>query len=338
MDWLDEILGLVTDYGSDAADEAVDLGGTAVDLGGTATDLGGTAADLGGTVADLSADYDFGGGTEWFVDTVTGELVTAEQAQAISDLDFSGSGSGPVGDIMGPQNYDWDAASLGETGPGFATPGQIDATTPFNASSGIDWTKLLAQGLKSGLKGALGSLGSGSGALGAGSRAGGGGSRGALDTPSIPVLGATDARIGAPGVADVFRVGAPGMADYARVGAPGGADYTRAGAPSAADYARVGVPGGADYARASGGLDAPRSGAMEGGLGMGLQGGISALLSRLQADPGARAALQAAIDPGPVPRLPFTSSPPITAPAAPMASPAMPRMSGMQKLLLERFG
>jgi hypothetical protein len=87
-----------------------------------------------------------------------------------------------------------------------------------------------------------------------------------------------------------------------------------------------------------GGADMPRLGAMGGGQSApDMQGGLSALLSRLQAD-AARNGLQAPIDAGPTPR-PFT---PLVIPPGPggvgMAQAPAPRMSGLQRLMLERLG
>ncbi len=276
-DWLDEIINLGADAG--------DVGGDAV--GTLLTDVG-----------------DFGGdSTEWFVDSATGELVTAEQAAQLADLDLSGSGSGPLGgDFTGSLDTTPSSGSTSDmlrslqadpSAPGresFDWAKMADPSASIASAGNTDWMKALAQGLKSG----MGLLGAGSGAGGLAGLANGGG--GAM--PSMPgLMGAGDSRVSAP----------LGM-DMARVGAAGGAD----------------VPAGGS----GGGL---------GGLGM--QGGISALLSHLQADPGTRLGLQAPVDAGPTPR-PFT---PLVIPTAgpvggPMAQASSPRISGLQKLLMERFG
>jgi len=87
-------------------------------------------------------------------------------------------------------------------------------------------------------------------------------------------------------------------------------------------------------------------GMMDGGSGGSLQGvprmanadPVTAALMHLQSDPGPRAGLQAAIDAGPAPPkfTPLTLPP--TAPSMPGAAGAQQRISGLQRLLQERFG
>jgi hypothetical protein len=286
-------------------DWLLDLGGDAVDV---AADSGGDAVLDYGTdaVFDYGADLgDFGDVGEWYLDTATGDLVSADEMQAIMDLDLSGSGSGPVGDVLGPQNYDWDAASLGEPGAGFATPDQIAATAPYNASSGLglgDWAKALAQGLSK----ALGSLGGGLGGPGAGGGAGGGG---------LPMSG------GLGGM----------MSGDAGVGGGGG------GVP--------GMQGPQDVSGLQGlvrpGTQEALAALQRGDVGAALQRGqAEAALAQMTPAQRAQLGMQSPIDRGPDP-VKFT---PLAMPTQggpmPMAGSAPPaqRLSGLQRLALEKLG
>ena len=290
-------------------------------------------ANFGSDVGDVG---------EWFLDSVTGEVVNAADMESIL-----GEGLGDFDQDFGDAPLDFDPAlDMGDFGDlpladspisrstsdmlrsmegapeGTMAPGRekfdwtkmADPTASIASAGGPNWAKLLAQGLQAG----LGALGSG---LGGRAGAGGGddGREARAGLPSLPgMMGAPDVRISAPDAADWARVSAPGAADVPRVG--GLESFTpQLGGLDALGVPRLGGPGG---------LDRP-----------GMQEGINAILARLQAaDPGARLGLQGPIDPGPIPR-PFTPLViPTTPGGAPMAQGAGPRMSGLQRLLLERLG
>jgi hypothetical protein len=259
-DWLDEIINL----GADAAD----VGGDQV------LDLVNTGADAGGG--------------DWFFDTATGELVTADQMQQIMDLDLSGSGSGPLGsDFTGALDTSPISTSTSDmlrsiegSSPGTTAPGRepfdwnamADPSASIASAGSSDWTKALAQGLSNALGGLSGGL---KGLQGDGS--GGVPSGGSL----------------------------PGML--------GG------GSPNV-----LGDLGG---------------GGLQGLLRAGDQGPIGAAYSETTPNPSAKYTMQSPIDAGPAPR-PFT---PLALPTAgggvPMAGQSSaPRMSGLQRLLLEKLG
>ena len=228
---------------------------------------------------------------------------------------MSGSGSGPVGEVFGPQNYDWDAAAAGETGAGYATPEQVAATAPFNASSGSDWGKAIAQGLSN----ALGGLGGGLSSLGSPSAGGGGGLAGGTPLPAM--------MSGAGGGVGGGGIGVPGL--QGPVDVPGLQGLIRP-----------------DMQGAMPGIGLPR-GQAEAGIGMGAPAQAAfAQVSPAQAafaqlSPEQRAALgmQAPIDRGPDP-VKFTPlQMPVPGGAMPMAGAApAQRLSGLQRLALERLG
>jgi len=99
-----------------------------------------------------------------------------------------------------------------------------------------------------------------------------------------------------------------------------------------ASLERAGTPG-------MGGMtDAGGLPGLQGLVRPGMQDPVTAALMRLQADPGAKLGLQAPVDPGPPP-VKFTPlQVPVAGQAPPMASAPQPRMSGLQRLAMERMG
>jgi len=266
---------------------------------------------------DLSTflqDYDFGGTFgDIFFDTDTGTFLDASQVDPsmVMDLDMSGSGSGPVGEVFGPQNYDWDAAAAGETGAGYATPEQVAATAPFNASSGSDWGKALAQGLSK----ALGGLGGGLSSLGSPGAGGGGGLVGGTPMPAM--------MSGAGGGGGGGGISVPGL--QGPVDVPGLQGLVRPGMQEALGGA-TGMPRGlGDVGASLGG--APQFSAAQ------------AAFAQLSPEQRAALGMQAPIDRGPDP-VKFTPlQMPVPGGAMPMAGAApAPRLSGLQRLALERLG
>jgi hypothetical protein len=156
------------------------------------------------------------------------------------------------------------------------------------------------------------------------------------------MMGAPTASVSAP---DGRMLAPAGVAGVAPAGVAGVGTDGLGGLNSL--LARIQDPGGVSgggggvLGMQGGGFSTPLAadaGAGVSGGELGMQGGINAILSRLQADPGASVALQAPIDPGPVPMLPFT---PLVLPAPSGAAPTAPpppRMSGLQRLMLERLG
>jgi len=245
-------------------------------------------ANTGFDAGDLGGDL--------FFNTDTGEFLDASMVDpaSVTDLDLSGSGSGPI-DFGGTGALDTSPVStstsdqLRSLQADASTPG----TEPFNAANMADPSASIA---------------------------------------SASGLGSGEAKALASGLADAFKPAAGGLAGLANAGI--GALTGLPGIPGLtnASLDRAGTPG-------MGGMtDAGGLPGLQGLVRPGMQDPVTAALMRLQADPGARLGLQAPVDPGPPP-VKFTPlQMPVTGPMPTMAGAPAPRMSGLQRLALERMG
>jgi len=236
-----------------------------------------------------------------YFDTDTGQFVDASMVDpaSVTDLDLSGSGSGPID--FGGTGGALDTSPISTSTSDQLRSLQADASTPgsepFNAANMADPSASIASaddgsGLGKYIKALAGGLGSALTGAGGGLSGLAGGNAG---------MGALTGLPGIPGLTN---------ASLERAGTPGMGGMTDAG----------GLPG------------------LQGLVRPAMQDPVSAALMRLQADPGARLGLQAPVDAGPPPvkftplQVPGAASPPMAG-AVPQ-----PRMSGLQRLMAERMG
>ncbi len=282
--------------------------------------------DLTNLFGDVAGDL-----SNMVLDTQTGQLVDIAtlSPQDLADLDMSGSPSGSD-----------PSESFGPSAPGRGAPGGPTGTSlsdqirsemadpnymppgsePFDpnamadpsasiasadALNGNGWMKALAQGLGNALGGLGGSL------------------------KGLPGLGAdTGGGLRAPNVPGMMSASVPGFDGAPTMGAiPSGAGGS----------GLLGTPDGGGLA-GLGGLgrlqDAPGAAAVQGSPA--LQAAVAALL-RDQASAN-RLPSQGPIDAGPAPPKFSPLMLPVAGPAPAMAQAPQPRMSGLQRLALERLG